>query len=198
MSLFCVGLAVGVMVIVTRNITRPLGRVVSLTSEIAEGRVREAMARLKSGEFKEFLVSDGAGGVVVRKDEIFRLILSVSTMTESVNTLLVKVTQACVQVAASAAQAAAAVRQVDSAVAGQAASTNEVNATSKEIFATAQDLARTMAGVTRMAAEAAETAGGGVSRLQGIRHAIDELVKSSNALMAPLRPSTKRPATSTK
>jgi methyl-accepting chemotaxis protein len=182
MSLFCVGLAVAVMVIVTRNITRPLGCVLSLTSQIAAGRVKEALARLKSEEFQEFLVSDGVGGVVVIKDEIFRLILSVSTMTESLNALLVKVTQACVQVAASATQAAAAVRQVDAAVAEQAASTNEVNATSKEIFATAQDLARTMAGVTRMAAEAAETAGGGVSRLEGIRNAIDELTNSSNAM----------------
>jgi methyl-accepting chemotaxis protein len=182
MSLLCVGLAVAVMVIVTRNITRPLGCVVSLTSQIAAGRVKEAMARLKSAEFREFLVSDGAGGVVAMKDEIFRLILSVATMTESLNALLAKVTQACGQVAASATQAAAAVRQVDAAVAEQAASTHEVNATSKEIFATAQDLARTMAGVTRMAAKAAETAGGGVNRLDGIHHAIDELTDSSNAM----------------
>ena len=182
MSLLCVGLAVGVMVIVTRNITRPLGCVVSLTSQIAAGRVKEALARLKSAEFQEFLVSNGAGGTVAMEDEIFRLILSVSIMTESLNALLNKVTQACVQVAASATQATASVRQVDAAVAEQAASTNEVNATSKEIFATAQDLARTMAGVTRMAAEAAETAGGGVSRLEGVRNAIGELIKSSNAM----------------
>lgn len=182
LSLFCVGLAVAVMVVVTRNITRPLGCVVSLTSQIAAGNVKEALARLKSDEFQEFLLSDGAGGVVAIKDEISRLILSVSTMTESLNALLAKVTQACGQVAASATQAAAAVRQVEAAVADQAASTNEVNATSKGIFATARDLARTMAGVTRMAAEAAETAGGGVSRLEGIRDAIDELINSSNAM----------------
>jgi methyl-accepting chemotaxis protein len=182
MSLLCVGLAVAVMVIVTSNITRPLSCVVSVTSQIAAGRVKEALARLRSEEFQGFLVSDSAGGVVEMKDEIFHLILSVSTMTESLNALLVKVTQACVQVAASATQAAAVVRQVDAAVAEQAASTNEVNATSKEIFATAQNLARTMADVTRMAAAAAETAGGGVSRLEGIRNAIDELIKSSNAM----------------
>jgi methyl-accepting chemotaxis protein WspA len=182
MSLFCVGLAVAVMVVVTRNITRPLGCVVSLTSQIAAGRVKEAMARLQSAEFKEFLVSDGAGGAVAMKDEIFRLILSVSTMTESLNMLLAKVTLACVQVAASATQTAAAVRQVDAAVAEQAASTNEINATSREIFANAQDLARTMGGVTRMAAEAAKTAGGGVSRLEGIHSAIDELTNSSHAI----------------
>jgi methyl-accepting chemotaxis protein WspA len=57
-----------------------------------------------------------------------------------------------------------------------------VSATSKEIYATAQDLARTMAGVTRMAAEAAETARGGVSSLEGIRGTIDELIHASAAM----------------
>ena len=179
LSLLCMALAVGVMVIVTRNITRPLNFVVNLTTDIAGGRVREAFDRLKRGEFREFLPEDGAGQT---KDEICKLIRSVSVMTESLNTLLVKVAQAGNQVAGSATQMAAAVRQVEAAVSEQAASTNQVSATSKEIYATAQDLARTMAGVTRMAAEAAETAGGGVSSLEGIRGAIDELIHASAAM----------------
>ena len=160
MSLLCVALAVGVMVIVTRNLTRPLERVVNLISLIAAGRVREAFNRLKRGEFREFLPEDGADGPGQTNDEICKLIRSVSAMTESLNTLLVKVAQAGNQVAGSATQMAAAVRQVEAAVSEQAASTNQVSATSKEIYATAQDLARTMAGVTRMAAEAVASAQG--------------------------------------
>ena len=182
MSLFCVGLAAGVVVIVTRNITRPLERVVNLTTDIATGKVKEAFDRLKSGEFREFIPDDDPGGHARTRDEICKLIGSVSTMTESLNGLLVKVMQACNQVAGSATQTAAAVREVEASVSEQAASTNEVSATSKEIYATVQELARTMGSVTKMASDAANTASGGVSNLDGIRSAIDGLISSSAAM----------------
>ena len=182
MSLLCVGLAAGVMVIVTRNITRPLARVVNLTTDIAAGKVKEAFDRLKGGEFREFIPDDDPGGYARTRDETCKLIRSVSTMTESLNGLLVKVMQACNQVAGSATQAAAAVREVEAAVSEQAASTNQVSATSKEIYATVQELARTMGSVMKMASDAAHTASGGVSNLDGIRSAIDGLINSSGAM----------------
>ena len=182
MSLLCVGLAAGVVVIVTRNITRPLARVVNLTTDIATGKVKEAFDRLKSGEFREFIPDDDPGGHARTRDETCKLIRSVSTMTENLNGLLVKVMQACNQVAGSATQAAAAVREVEAAVSEQAASTNEVSATSKQIYATVQELARTMGSVMKMASDAAHTASGGVSSLDGIRSAIDGLISSSGAM----------------
>jgi len=182
MSLFCVGLAAGVVVIVTGNITRPLNRVVNLTTDIATGKVKEAFDRLKGGEFREFISDEDGGGHARTRDEICKLIGSVSTMTESLNGLLVKVIQACNQVAGSATQMAAAVREVEASVSEQAASTNQVSATSKEIYATVQDLARTMASVTKMASDAANTASGGVNNLNGIRSAIDGLIRSSEAM----------------
>jgi methyl-accepting chemotaxis protein len=182
MSLLCVGLAAGVAAIVIRNITRPLGRVVNLTTNIADGKVKEAFERLKGGELREFLPGDSLGGRDETRDEICQLIGSVSRMTESLNGLLVKVVQACNQVAGSATQAAAAVRQVDAAVSEQAASTNQVSATSKEISATVEGLARTMSSVVKMASDAAHTAGGGVNNLQGIRSATDGLLDSSTAM----------------
>ena len=182
MSLLCVGLAAGVVVIVTRNITRPLARVVNLTTDIAAGKVKEAFDRLKRGEFQEFIPDDDPGGHARTRDETCKLIRSVSTMTESLNGLLVKVMQACNQVAGSATQTAAAVREVEAAVSEQAASTNEVSATSKEIYATVQELARTMGSVMKMASDAAHTASGGVSNLDGIRSAIDGLMSSSGAM----------------
>jgi len=182
LSLLCVGLATGVVVIVTRNITRPLARVVNLTTDIAAGKVKEAFDRLKSGEFREFLLNDDRGGHARVRDEICKLIGSVSAMTQSLDGLLVKVMQACNQVAGSATQTAAAVREVEASVSEQAASTNEVSATSKEIYATVQDLARTMGSVTKMASDAANTASGGVNNLNGIRSAIDGLISSSGAM----------------
>jgi methyl-accepting chemotaxis protein len=182
MSLLCVGLAAGVVAIVTRNITRPLAHVVNLTSDIAAGKVKEAFDRLKSGEFREFISDDGPSGRARTRDEICKLIRSVSTMTESLNGLLAKVTQACNQVAGSATQMAAAVREMEAAVSEQAASTNEVSATSKQIYATVQELAQTMDSVMKMASDAAHTASGGVSNLDGIRSAIDGLLSSSAAM----------------
>ena len=182
MSLLCVSLAAGVMVFVTRNITRPLARVVNLTTEIATGKVKEAFDLLGRGEFREFIPDDDTGGYARARDETCKLIRSVSTMTESLNNLLVKVVQACNQVAGSATQAAAAVREVEASVTEQAASTNQVSATSKEIYATVQELARTMASVMKMASDAAHTASGGVSSLDGIRSAIDGLISSSAAM----------------
>ena len=182
MSLLCVGLAVGVMVIVTRNITRPLGRVVNLTTDIASGKVKEAFDRLKGGEFREFICDGDGDGHARTRDEICKLIGSVSTMTESLNGLLVKVMQACNQVAGSATQTAAAVREVEASVSEQAASTNEVSATSKEIYASVKELTRTMSSVMKMASDAAHTASGGVNNLEGIRSAIDGLISSSAAM----------------
>jgi len=182
LSLLCMMLAAGVVVIVARNITRPLARVVNLTTDIAAGKVKEAFDRMKSGEFREFISDDGPGGGARTRDEICKLIGSVSTMTESLNGLLIKVMQACNQVAGSATRMAAAVREMEAAVSEQAASTNEVSATSKEIYATVQELARTMSSVMKMASDAAHTASGGVSNLDGIRSAIEGLLSSSSAM----------------
>ena len=182
MSLMCVCLAMGVVMIVIRNITRPLALVVNLTTEIAAGKMKDAFDRVKSGEFREFVAADGSGGRAQTRDEIYKLTASVCRMTESLNGLLVKVLQACNQVAGSAHQTAEAVREVEAAVSEQAASTNQVSATSKEIHTTVQELARTMSSVTKMASDAAHTAQGGVNNLGGIRSAIDGLLSSSAAM----------------
>lgn len=173
MSLFCVVLAAAVMIAVTLNITRPLNFVAAVTADIAAGRVKEAFGRRQREEFKRFLPR---GDSARTRDEICHLIGSVCVMTESLDTLLVKIVQASNQVAGSATKMAVAVRQVEAAVSEQAAATEQVSATSREINATARELAGTMAAVTSRAEEVAETARGGVTSLEGIRSALDELM----------------------
>jgi methyl-accepting chemotaxis protein len=182
MSLFCVVLAGAVMVSVTLNITRPLNLVEGLTRDIANGRMREAFNRDQWGEFRKFLPGNSDGTPARTKDEICKLISSVSVMTENLNALLVKVAQAGNQVAGSASRMSVAIRQVEAAVSEQAASTNQVSVTSKEINATGRDLAQRMAGVTHMAEEASEAARLGVSSMEGIRSALDELIRASTAM----------------
>ena len=182
MSLLCVVLAGTVMVSVTLNITRPLNFVEGLTRDIANGRMNEAFNRHQRGEFRKFLPGNSDGTPARTKDEICKLINSVSVMTENLNALLVKVAQAGNQVAGSSSRMSVAIRQVEAAVSEQAASTNQVSVTSKEINATGRDLAQRMAGVTRMAEEASETARLGVTSLEGIRSALDELIRASTSM----------------
>lgn len=170
------------MVSVTLNITRPLEFVVGLTKDIAIGRVSEAFNRHQQGEFRKFLPVNSDGTSTGTKDEICKLISSVSVMTENLNALLAKVAQAGSQVAGSASRMSVAIRQVEAAVSEQAASTNQVSVTSKEINATGRDLAQRMAGVTHMAEDASETARLGVSSLEGIRSALDELIHASTGM----------------
>jgi methyl-accepting chemotaxis protein len=181
-SVLCVLLAGGVMVSVTLNIARPLSFVESLTRDIATGRVSEAFNRHQRGEFRKFLPGNADQTPAEMKDEICKLIGSVSIMTENLNSLLVKVAQAGNQVAGSTSRMSVAIHQVEAAVSEQAASTNQVSVTSKEINATGRDLAQRMAGVTRMAEEASETARLGFSSLEGIRSALDELIRGSTAM----------------
>ncbi len=180
LCLFSVALAAGVVVVVSRNVTQPLEKVVDLTTTIAAGRVKEALNRLKSDEFKEMLAAKAAGGQV--RDETFGLIRSVYTMTGNLNALLAKVIVACDQVAGGANLTTATVREIEAAVAEQAASTNQVSATSKQIHSTARQLADTMQSVTVMAADAARTANSGVDSLSGIRTAIEALVETSQSM----------------
>jgi methyl-accepting chemotaxis protein WspA len=77
---------------------------------------------------------------------------------------------------------AAGVRQLEATVAEQAASTSQVSATSKEIYATVQQLARIMKSVTSMASDAAQSAGRGVTSLEGIHRAIENLLAASAQL----------------
>ncbi len=182
MSLLCVVLAGAVMVSVTLNITRPLNFVESLTRDIATGRMSEAFNRHQRGEFRKFLPGNAQGTPAKTKDEICKLISSVSVMTENLNALLVRVAQAGNQVAGSASRMSVAIRQVEVAVSEQAASTNQVSVTSKEINATGRDLAQKMAGVTRLAEETAETARVGIGSLEGIRGTLDELIRASTAM----------------
>ena len=176
MSLLCVALAAVVMTAVTLNVTRPINFVAAMTADIAAGRVKEAFHRQQRGEFRRFLPR---GDSARTRDEICHLINSVCVMTASLDTLLAKIVQASNQVSASATQMAAAVRQVEAAVSEQAASTEQVSATSKEIGATAREFARTMAAITSRAEEAAGEARGGVTSLEGIRSALDELIHAS-------------------
>ena len=182
MCLLCVVLATVVMASVTLNITRPLNFVVSLTRDIASGRVSEAINRHERGEFRKFLPENADDGSAQTKDEIYNLISSVSVMTENLNALLTKVGQAGNQVAGNASRMSVAIRQVEAAVSEQAASTNQVSVTSRQINTTGRDLAQRMAGVMRMAEEAAETARGSVGNLEGIRSALDELTSASAAI----------------
>ena len=186
MTLFCVVLAMAVMVSVTLNIARPLNFVEGLTTDIATGRVSEASNRLQWGDFRKFVPENSDGTPARTRDEICKLISSISVMTENLHSLLARVAQAGNQVAGNASRMSVAIRQIEAAISEQAASTNQVTVTSKEISATGRDIAQRMAGVTRMVEEASETARVGATSLDGIRSVLDELISASTRMTQTL------------
>jgi methyl-accepting chemotaxis protein WspA len=177
LSLLAVGLAAGLVLLVTRNATRPMERVAEIAGEIAAGRLRQAEARLADDEVRRLL---GVTEIPPEaRDEAWRMFQAFRTMTHGLASLLGEVRNSSSQVSGSANHMAAAVRQLEATAAEQASSTSSVAATSNEIFATVKDLATTMDTVTRMAADAAELADSGMRGLGGIDSAMDNLLDAT-------------------
>jgi methyl-accepting chemotaxis protein len=185
LSLLSVGLAVGLLLMIVRNATRPLARVAEIAGEIAGGELQRAEARLAESEVKELL------GVAIipadARDEVWQMFRAFRTMTHGLASLLGEVRSSGSQVSGSANTMAAAVRQLEATVAEQASSTNSVAATSNQIYATVKSLAKTMDTVTEMAAEASQLADSGMHGLAGINTAMDSLLDTTSEVSRILR-----------
>ena len=185
LSLLSVGLAVGLLLTIVHNVTRPLARVAEIAGEIASGELQRAEARLSEGEVGKLL---GAAEIPAdARDEVWRMFRAFRTMTHGLASLLGEVRSSGSQVSGSANTMAAAVRELEATVAEQASSTNSVAATSNEIYATVKNLAKTMDTVTRMAAEASQLADSGMNGLAGINTAMENLLTATSEVSRILR-----------
>ncbi len=181
-------LAAVIVFIISRGITRSLGKVIDIAGEIAEGNIQQAMASLQaigSSELKS--VDEGESADGQNRNEIFQLFQAITTMTSSLDALLTQVRRSGIQVTSSSTQIAAAARQLEATVAEQASSINEVSATSKEISATAQEFAKTMERVAKMASRAAELASGSMSNLSDINATMKTLLENTSESFGKLK-----------
>jgi methyl-accepting chemotaxis protein len=193
LSLLAAGFACSMVWIVSRNLSRPLERVVEAAGQIAAGRIGEAERALSEDEVERLLGT--ANMPPWTRDETWRLVDSCRVMIRDLKTLLQQVRVSGVQVNGSATQMSAAVAQLEGTVSEQAASTGEIAATSKEIFATVTDLAKTMEAVTLMGSEAVTLADSGVEQIDGIKHTVEYLVEGTGdvaRILATIRENSMR------
>ncbi|MCX5813747.1 MAG: methyl-accepting chemotaxis protein [Proteobacteria bacterium] len=177
-----------VVVVISRGITRSLGKVIDIAGEIAEGNLQKAMEDLeKTGRVDLHLKGSAEGSLENQRNEIHRLFHAMTAMTSSLYALLIQVGKSGIQVSTSSTQIAASARQLEATVAEQASSINEVSATSNEISATSQEFAKTMNKVSKMASEAAEMASASMSSLSDINATMKRLLENTTESSGKLR-----------
>ena len=188
LSLATLLLASIVVIIISRGISRSLGKVIDIAGEIASGNLQKAIEALeKTGKDELHFNGKIEESTETQKNEIYRLFHAIATMTSSLYSLLMQVGKSGFQVSASSTQIAASVRQLEATVAEQASSINEVNATSKEITATSQEFVRTMNKVAEMASEAAQLASTSMMSLSNINTTMKTLLESTTESSLKLR-----------
>jgi methyl-accepting chemotaxis protein WspA len=188
LCIFALILAAILVLVISRGITRSLGKVVNIAGEIASGNIQKAISDLETiggSELKS--VSEEGRYSDQNKNEIVQLFNAVKTMTSGLDALLIQVRKSGIQVTSSSTQIAAAARQLEATVAEQASSVNEVSATSKEISATAQEFAKTMNRVAEMASMSAELANSSMTSLSEINATMKILLENTTESFSKLR-----------
>ncbi len=187
LSLGMLFLATVVFIVISRGISKSLGKVVDIAGKIARGDLRKAMEDLeKTGRSDIYMNNKADEKLENQKNEIYRLFHAITVMTSSLYSLIIQVGKSGIQMSTSSAKIAVSARELEATVAEQASSISEVSATSNEISATSQEFAKTMNKVSRMASEAAEMASVSMSSLSNInstmKKLLDDTTESSEKL----------------
>jgi methyl-accepting chemotaxis protein len=158
-------------VLIVRDITVTLGRVVSTANRIATGDLTMAATS------------------ETRKDEIGVLARGFNDMIGALASLVGQLRQSGIQVNASVTEIATSARDQQATAVEIAATTSEIGATSREIAATSRELVRTMAEVSTVAERTATLAGNGqagLTRMAGTMRQVMEGATAMNAKLAVL------------
>ncbi len=186
LSLSTLFIACCAVLLISRGITRSLGRVIDLAGEIAAGNLQGASEGLKSMGI-DCAATDNIHSAGSPRNEIHRLFSAIASMTSGLVSLLDQVGKSGVQVNSSSTEIAASARELEATVAQQAASVNEVSATSKEISATSEEFADTMKKVAEMAARAAELSSSSMTSLGDINATMKRLLEGTTESSAKLQ-----------
>lgn len=150
----------GVMLWLTRTLTRRIGRAVAASRRVAQGDLTGSI--------------DMRGG-----DETGQLLRDVGAMTTSLRGIVSQVKQASLDLNATARQLAAAGKQQESAIASLGASTSEAAVASRQIAVTGRELLGTMNEVAGVAAETAQVADAGRENLAEVGESMTHLERST-------------------
>ena len=150
----------GLMLWLTGNLTKRIGRAVAASRRVAQGDLTGAI--------------DIRGG-----DETGQLLRDVGAMTTSLRGIVSQVKQASLDLNATARQLAAAGKQQESAIASLGASTSEAAVASRQISVTGRELLGTMHEVASVAAETAHVADAGRENLAEVGESMAHLEQST-------------------
>jgi methyl-accepting chemotaxis protein WspA len=200
----------GIGVVIIRDITLTLGRVVDVANRIALGDLTTAVdskprkdeigvlaqafdrmiAALNEMVVVAQRIASGDLSVnVTPRSERDVLGSALSNMVERLSSLVSEVQRSGIQVNTSVNQIAATAKQQQATATEIAATTTEIGATSKEIAATSKELVRTMDEVSGVAEQAAALAGSGqtgVVRMEETMRHVMEAAGSINARLSVL------------
>jgi methyl-accepting chemotaxis protein WspA len=200
----------GIGVVIIRDITLTLDRVVDLANRIALGDLTTPVASkprkdelgVLSQAFDRMIaalnemvvvaqrIASGDLSVTVQpRSERDVLGSALANMVERLSSLVSEVQRSGIQVNTSVNQIAATAKQQQATATEIAATTTEISATSKEISATSKELVRTMDEVSGVAEQAATLAGNGqngVVRMEETMRHVMEAAGSINARLAVL------------
>ncbi|MFA5510933.1 MAG: methyl-accepting chemotaxis protein [Candidatus Kapaibacterium sp.] len=178
-------LAVMLVLIVSKQISKHLGIVTSIAVEIAEGNIDKAVSAISSesnlGVFKHYTDDN-----MKIKDEIITMFRAVRKMTFNLSSLLNQVSKSANQVSDTTFKITSSAHDIEATVAEQAALTNQVNATSNEISQTASALAQTMDYLTQSFHDNASLLMTGLNNLNEIKLSINELFESTSDISQKL------------
>ncbi len=124
--------------------------------------------------------------VTETQDEIGRLTVAFSQMTQKLNSLIRQVQHSGIQITSSTTEIAASGKQLEATVTEQVASTNEVVATAKEIAATSGELVKTMDQVGELAGQTAIAAGTGQQEIVRMENTMRQLANATASISAKL------------
>lgn len=167
--IFIVGIVVDLILgfLITRNITRSLGKAVEIAEEVSAGNLITQVE-------------------VTADDEIGQLLAALKTMIENLNSLLSKVQQSGTQITSSSTQMAASRKQLEATLTEQIASTNQVTATAQDIANTSEELVKTMEQVEHLAQNTALSASQGQNDLVRMEKTMRQLLDATTSIASKL------------
>lgn len=177
------------IILVSKNITKPLDNVALANESIAAGNLLEAENIVKrlldqydKGIKKIFSDAiDGAIDVKTLKNEVLRMIFANRKMVDNLNKLIGKVKNSSLEINSAVNQINYSARELETTATEQASATSEVAATTNAIAKTAIELNRAMTDASNKINQTVESAVSGNDKLSDLGNLMNDFTKSTKA-----------------
>ena len=159
--------SMGVGLVQSSSVTKPLSRLVN------------TIERMRQGDFTERLALN-------RRDEFGVLSDGLNRLADDLSSVVGQVQRSGIQVNTTATEIAATAKEQESTAHQIAATTAEIGATSKQISATSKELEKTMNEVNQVAEQTASLAGSGQTAIGRMESIMRQIIEASGSITAKL------------